>query len=219
MPQLKAIIFDLDGTLVDTETVWAEAHSRWMKSYGKTYEVSFQKEMMGKPTKECIRLMTERYGLDKSPEELAQERVRFFESALGDMGFMEKPGACDLINALKDAGIIVAMATSSKRPYAIAALEALKCHDQFDSMTCGEDVENGKPAPDIYLKAASNIKTAPEDCIVFEDALSGIAGAKAAGAKVVGIVDARYVDALPGADLEIASLTEVTLERLRSLFD
>jgi HAD superfamily hydrolase (TIGR01509 family) len=215
----KAVIFDLDGTLVDTEAVWAEAQSRWMKSHGKTYELSFQKEMMGKPTKECVRLMAERYGLDKSPEELAQERLHFFQSAFDDMGFVEKPGACDLINALKDTGIIVAMATSSKREYAEAALNALKCHKQFDSVTCGEDVENGKPAPDIYLKAASKIGIAPEDCVVIEDAPSGIVGAKNAGAKIIGIVDSRYVEALPGADLQVSSLKDITPERLRSLFD
>ena len=216
---LRAVIFDLDGTLVDTEAVWTVALTRWMAKHGKTYEPSFQKEMMGRSAEYCVMKMTERYGLTGDPSVLAEERLQFFAAALNETGFIEKPGACALIKTLKEAGITVALATSAEPGYADAALKSLACHEAFSALTTGPEVEHGKPAPDIYLKAASKIGIAPEDCVAVEDAPSGVQSAKSAGMRVVGVADPRYVDALPEATLEVRSLKDLSVERFVGLFE
>lgn len=214
----RAAIFDLDGTLTDTEAVWTEALRRWMGKYGKTYELSFQKELQGKPAEVGVKLLAERYGLTKDIPALLAERLENFESAFKDIGFVERPGACALIRALFDAGIKVALATSAERDYAEAALKSLACRDCFTALTCGEDITHGKPAPDIYLAAAAKLGVAPEEAIAFEDAPAGVASAKAAGMKVVGVFDPRYNDALPEADVQVDSMRKITVPELQKLF-
>jgi HAD superfamily hydrolase (TIGR01509 family) len=190
-----------------------------MAKYGKTYEPSFQKEMMGRSAEYCIQKMMERYGIKGETQALLDERLQFFAAALNETGFIEKPGACALVKLLKDAGIIIALATSAEPGYADAALHSLACHEAFSALTTGPEVAHGKPAPDIYLKAASKIGIAPEDCAAVEDAPAGVQSAKTAGMRVIGVADPRYVDALPEAALEVKSLKDLSVERFAGLFD
>jgi beta-phosphoglucomutase-like phosphatase (HAD superfamily) len=218
MPSLQAVIFDLDGTLVDTEAVWTEGLRRWLASHGKTYEPAIQHKMMGIPAAVNVKFLAERYGLEVPMEQLLDERVRFFEGALKDLGFVEKPGACALVRKIQAAGIKVGLATSADREYAERALKAIVCHDCFTALTCGTEIVHGKPAPDIYLLAAKKLGVEPVSCLAVEDAPSGVASASAAGMKVVGVADPRYVDALSGATLEVRSLETLTVERCVQLF-
>lgn len=218
MPSLRAVIFDLDGTLTDTEAVWTEGLRRWLSTYGKTYEPSFQKNLMGKPGEVSVKLLADHYGIEGDWKKLLVERDHAFEIVLRERGFVEKSGACALIRALTDAGLKIGLATSADRPYAEAALKALECRECFSTVTCGEDIEHGKPAPDIYLAAAKKLGVSPDEAIAFEDAPAGVLSAKAAGMKVVGIFDPRYNDALPGADLQVDSLRKVTVPQLRKFF-
>lgn len=218
MPQLQAVIFDLDGTLVDTEAVWTIALTRWLDAHGKTYEASFQKELMGRPGVENIRLIRERYGIQGDDDALIAERTRHFRQAFDEIGFVPKPGARELIDALAETDVKIGLATASEREYAERALESLGCRSYFIAVTCGEDVKNGKPHPDIFLAAAQRIGVEPLTAVGVEDSPSGVASAKSAGFKVVGVVDPRYLDALPEADLQVRSLEEVALPVLRSLF-
>jgi sugar-phosphatase len=165
-----------------------------------------------------VRLLAKKYGLTKDVKTLLAERLENFQSAFQDIGFVERPGACALIRALFDAGIKVALATGAERDYAEAALKSLACRECFSTLTCGEDITHGKPAPDIYLAAAAKLGVAPEEVVAFEDAPAGVASAKAAGMKVVGVFDLRYNDALPEADLQTDSMRNITVAQLQKLF-
>ncbi len=219
MPQLQAVIFDLDGTLVDTEAVWTIALTRWLETHGKTYEPSFQKELMGRSGIVNLGLMRERYGLEGDDAALLAERTDFFRKTFDEIGFVPKPGARELVSALAEMDIKIGLATASERDYAERALESLGCRSCFVAVTCGEDVKNGKPHPDIFLTAASRVGVDPATAVGVEDSPSGVASAKAAGLKVVGVADPRYLDALPDADLQVRSLEEVGPDRLRLLFE
>jgi HAD superfamily hydrolase (TIGR01509 family) len=219
MPQLQAVIFDLDGTLVDTEAVWTIALTRWMAAHGKTYEASFQKELMGRSGIVNLGLMRKRYGFDGEDGALLAERTEYFHKAFDEIGFVPKPGARELIAALAETDVKIGLATASERDYAERALESLGCRSCFVAVTCGEDVKNGKPHPDIFLTAASRVGVDPKTAVGVEDSPSGVMSAKSAGLKVVGIADPRYLDALPDADLQVRSLEEVAPQTLRMLFD
>jgi HAD superfamily hydrolase (TIGR01509 family) len=165
-----------------------------------------------------VEVLAEAYGLTAPREQLLQERQTFFHVALDEYGFPEKPGACQLVRALVLAGIKVGLATSADRDYAERALKAIVCHECFTALTCGTEIAHGKPAPDIYLLAAKKLGVDPAACLAVEDAPSGVTSASAAGMKVVGVADPRYVDMLPGASLEVRSLEALTVERCAQLF-
>ncbi|MEK7473607.1 MAG: HAD family phosphatase [Patescibacteria group bacterium] len=219
MPQLQAVIFDLDGTLVDTEAVWTIAQTRWMAAHGKTYEASFQKELMGRPGIENVRLIRERYDIRGDDDALIAERKKYFRETFDEIGFVPKPGARELIAALAEADVKIGLATAAEREYAERALASLGCRSCFVAVTCGEDVKNGKPHPDIFLTAAQRVGVEPIAAVGVEDSPSGVASAKSAGLKVVGVADPRYLDALPNADLQVRTLSDVTPQTLQQLFD
>ncbi len=214
---LHAVIFDLDGTLVDSEILWTKAMTAMMKDFGRTYDPAFQKNIMGTPGLAASELLKNEYDLPVSKEEINTLHDEYYAKITKTNGPAAKPGADRLLRELNAAGIPIALATSANRDVAEQILGQLGWLSLFKEIVVGSDVTNGKPAPDIYLEAAKRMGCVVGSCVGFEDSPNGVRSAASAGLVVVGVKDERYVKDLPGATVVVTSLEEITLDRIREL--
>ena len=200
-----AVIFDLDGVLVDSEQVWddvreALAHER------------AQRDMMGMSSPEWSRYMHERIGVSESPEEINSIVVeRMLERYAAGPPWL--PGAVETVRRLA-AEFVLGLASSSNRELIDRVLEAGGIADCFRATASSEEVAAGKPAPDVYLEVARRLGVDPRDCTAVEDSHNGIRSAKAAGMRCVAIPNAHFPpgDAVAEADAIVGSLAELTPE-------
>jgi len=184
------VIFDMDGVLLDTEVIYTEVTDEIVRRFGKRYDWSVKSQMIGRPSIDSARFLVETLELPISPEAYLEERERFFETRMPRAA--AKEGAVDLVSALHAKGVPMAVATSSKRDmFDLKTRRHREWFALFDRVIVGDDprLERGKPAPDIFLLAASELEADPTSCLVFEDAPSGVDAARAAGMMVVGIPD------------------------------
>ena len=190
----KAVIFDMDGTLVDSMWIWQEVDRIYMKKYNLTPPPNFQKALEGKSYTE-----TAQYFLDVFPtltctlEEVQQEWIEMTKE-LYMTKVQLKPGAKEFLKRLKERCILTGIATSNARELAEVTLHALGIRDCFDSIRTACEVAKGKPAPDVYLKVAEDLNVLPRDCLVFEDVPKGIEAGKNAGMWVCAVEDAFSVN-------------------------
>lgn len=192
---VKAALFDLDGTLIDTERMYAAAVQKVITEYGNgaTYDWSVREKVMGASRMDGSRAIVSAYHLKISPEEALAHRDAYLKQWFPDSEPM--PGAQALTRSLKrDLGLKVAVATSSKR--ALYNIKVAKHSAWFgqdiDATVTGDDprIKTGKPSPDIFCIAASDLGVLPAECVVFEDSVNGVKAGLAAGAAlVVGVPD------------------------------
>lgn len=185
----KAVIFDMDGSLVDSMWVWTEVDDIYMEKYGLTMPENFHKEIEGMSFTE-----TAQYFVDTFPQLnfTVEEVKREWQEMTMDMYCTKvplKPGAGEFLQRVKQAGIRLGIATSNARALAEAALDALQIREMFDTVRTSCEVAKGKPAPDVYLKAAEDLQVDPAECLVFEDIPSGILAGKRAGMTVCAVED------------------------------
>lgn len=185
----EAVIFDLDGTLVDSMWMWKQIDVEYLGRFGYDCPPALQKEIEGMSFSETALYFKERFGLPDSPEQIKQ--------AWTDMSIEKyrnqvplKPGAEEFLKYLKGSGIKTGIATSNGQAMVDAVLQSLKIDSYFDVVTTACQVAAGKPAPDIYLKVAEQLGVQPERCLVFEDVPAGILAGKAAGMTVCAVEDA-----------------------------
>lgn len=188
---IQAVIFDIDGTLVDSMGVWYDIDIEYFKILGIPMPVTIQKDIEGMSFTETAIYFKETFHLeDKSIEDIKQDWVRMaHEKYLYEI--QAKPGAKEFISFLKEKGLKIGVATSNDKTLALAALEPHGFREKIDSVRTACEVEKGKPAPDIYLKVAEDLGVAPENCLVFEDIPNGMRAGKAAGMTVIGVEDAH----------------------------
>ena len=186
----KAVIFDMDGSLVDSMWIWTKVDEIYMKKYNLTKPENFYKDIEGMSFTE-----TAQYFLDAFPalpctlEELKQEWQQM-TMELYCTKVPLKPGAGEFLRRMKHRGIKLGIATSNDRSLAEATLHALHVREFFDTVRTSCEVAKGKPAPDVYLKAAEDLQVVPSECLVFEDVPSGIMAGKNAGMTVCAVDDA-----------------------------
>lgn len=207
--ELKGIIFDLDGVILDSEKLYLES---WKYAVGlqgfelkeETYATSFT----GKTIKDCENILLELFnGLDII--EFRNKWKEYFNLYIERQGVPRKKGLNQLLDFLEENGIKKIVATSSDYQDAIACLGELK--DRFITIVSGDQIKNGKPAPDIFLKAAEELRLKPEECLVIEDSVAGIKAAHAAGIPSFMVPDLDR-------DFETA-ISEISLKVLDSLID
>lgn len=178
---IKAVVFDMDGVIIDTEKMYLDC---WLE-IGKEYGLSD----MDKPALASIgvtwegtkQLMVDFYGEDLPIEDMAEDYLALAESRFMDKKVDLKPGIKELLDALKEHDYKLAVASSSDRDLVVAILSYYNLIDYFEHLTCGDEVKRSKPDPDIYLSACRSLSIAPDQAIAIEDSFNGIRSAKAAG--------------------------------------
>ncbi len=183
-----AVIFDLDGTLVDSMWLWLEVDRTFLEKRNLNIPENLGKEIEGMGFQETAAYFKETFGLPESPEAIMEEfhahTVTFYEEKI-----FVKEGILELLQAFKDSGKRIAIATSNSLTLAEKVLRNNGIEDFFEQIVTSDMVGRGKPSPDVFLEAASRIDVTPERCLVFEDTHAGVKGAKAAGMDVVAIFD------------------------------
>ncbi len=208
---IEAVVFDLDGVLVDSEHVWDEVREALARERGGRWHERAQADMMGMSSTEWSRYMHETIGLAEPPEEINAEVVRrMLERYRAELPLIE--GAVDAVRRLSGP-FRLAVASSSNRELIEAVLDAARIAPLFEVTVSSEEVGRGKPAPDVYLEAARRLRLQPAACAAVEDSANGIRAAHAAGMRVVAVPNRRYPPspaALALADVTLASLDGLT---------
>jgi HAD superfamily hydrolase (TIGR01509 family) len=215
MPEsvIEAVVFDLDGVIVDSEHVWDAAREALARERGGRWHEGAQQDMMGMSSVEWSRYMHDVIGLKDPPEEISAEVVRHLEATYRE----ELPlidGATEAVARLAERWPL-AVASSSNRPIIDLVLELSGLDRFFLATVSSEEVPRGKPAPDVYLEAARRLGVDPERSAAVEDSRNGILSASAAGMRVVAIPNTRFPpdeEALAATDIVLYSIDDLTLD-------
>lgn len=207
---VAAVIFDLDGVIVDTEQVWDDVREQLAADWGGRYSPTAQRAMMGMSSREWSRYMHDEVGLSRSPAEINDEVVRrLLERYQTDLPLID--GAVAAVQGLARS-FPLAVASSSNRPLIDAVLAAAGLSACFTATVSSEEVPRGKPSPDVYLEAAGRLGVRPMLCAAVEDSANGIRAAAAAEMRVIAYPNRHYppgAEALALAHTVIGSLTEL----------
>jgi HAD superfamily hydrolase (TIGR01509 family) len=212
---IEAVVFDLDGVLIQSEEVWDAVRERYVRERGGRYDAEVQRAMMGMSAPEWSRYLSENAGVPGTPQKINRDVVERMLAAY-ERELPLLPGAVDAVRRTA-AAFPLALASSSNREVFEKVLELAGLTDCFRATVSSEEVAHGKPAPDVYLEAARRLGVAPETCATVEDSHAGIRSAKAAGMRVIAIPNASYppdAEALELADVTLGSLEELTPGRI-----
>lgn len=208
---IDAVVFDLDGVIIDSEQLWDEVREGLARERGGRWSEQAQADMMGMSSTEWSRYMHEVIGLQDPPEEISAEVVRRLEATYRE----ELPlidGAWEAVARLTQRWPL-AVASSSNRPIIDLVLELSGLDRFYRATVSSEEVQHGKPSPDVYLEAALRLGVDPEHTVAVEDSHNGILSAKAGGMRVVAIPNRRYPPgegALAEADVVLEDISELT---------
>lgn len=206
--KLKAVTFDLDGLMFNTEELYQEVGGAILARRGKEFTAELMDKMMGRKSNVALALMIEHHQLEATPEQLAAETAEIFGGILPGR-LKPMPGLLDLLAALEAAGIPKGIATSSGRAFVERVLGVFNLRPRFDFVLASEDIEHGKPEPDVYLLAAKRHGVRPAAMMVLEDSQIGCQSAVAAGAYTVAVPHGQSLThQFPGVQLEAKTLAD-----------
>jgi HAD superfamily hydrolase (TIGR01509 family) len=210
-PPFYAVTFDLDGVLADSEPWWNQIDAKLLAEHGVAYRGEYHRNVLGVSYRVAVEFYKNAFHISASVHELMRRRgeiaTDFFANRVGLF-----PTAKATLEQLREMKLQLAVATSSVSASARPFLDRTGIRSLFGVVVTGDEVQQGKPHPDIYLKTAKKLGIAPEACLVIEDALAGVAAAKAANMRVAAIPDTRFVDPREyenEADYVIGSLSEI----------
>jgi HAD superfamily hydrolase (TIGR01509 family) len=185
-PPLHAVVFDLDGLMLNTEDLYDLVGERILARRGQQFTAELKRAMMGRPSQVALQIMIDRHQLQDTVDQLEQESdVLFAEILATDLAPLA--GLESLLDALEAAALPKAIATSSRRSFTQTVLSRFDLEPRFAFLLTSEDVVQGKPHPEIYLKAASRLRVPPQQMLVLEDSENGCRAAVAAGAYTVAV--------------------------------
>jgi len=208
---IRAVVFDLDGVLLDSEQVWDEVREQLTRERGGRWHENAQRDMMGMSSTEWSRYMRDTLGLAEPPAEISAEVVRRLEERYRrELPLLD--GARETVERLA-ARWPLGLASSSNREVIDLVMEVSGLGRYFRVTVSSEEVARGKPAPDVYLETARRLEVAPENCAAVEDSSNGLRSAKAAGMRVIAIPNAHFppdAESLALADVTLGSVAELT---------
>ena len=210
-----AVVFDMDGVIVDSEQVWDEVRERFTRESGGTYIETATRDMMGMSAPEWSRYMSETLGVPGTPDEINAAVVERMLARYGEAPPLI-PGAVDAVERV-GARWPVAIASSSNPELIEVVLRVSGLDALIHVAVSSQEVARGKPAPDVYLEAASRLGVDAGRCVAVEDSLNGIRSAHAAGMRVIAVPNPHFPpddEALALADASIASIAELQVEDL-----
>ncbi len=211
-----AVIFDMDGTLVATTEGDFLAWQKLFLDFGRHLSYGEYFPLLGKKS---IDVVKEGLGLDGDVAQQAMhKKMEYFEDIVKERGIVTMPNAEIFLQEIKDLGIPIALATSSRKMKMKLVMEESGLGKYFSVFVTGEEVTHGKPHPDIFLLAAKRLHVDPAQCLVLEDAVNGVAAAKAAGMKCIAITNTHDDAALAEADLVVNSFSELSVQSVKSCF-
>lgn len=203
---IKTIIFDMDGVLVDSLKYHWIAWEKTVEALGATYPKELDSQINGMSMKNSIELINKHSGQTLSYEEadrLKRDNVREFYFSKVEMF----PGAYILLEELRKKGYNIAIASSSQREFIELVLDKFRIRQCFGFSISGDEVENSKPNPEIFLKCAEHFGSLPEECVVIEDAISGVEAAKNAGMKAIAVTTSHSREELSKADVIVENIS------------
>ena len=215
LPLPAAVLWDMDGTIIDTEPYWIAAETHIVERDGGTWTHEDGLSLIGKPIPTSAAILRDRAGVKGSIDEIVDDLITYVGDELRAHGAPWQPGALQLLAALREADVPCALVTMSYTSLA-HILDSLVPAGTFDAIVTGDMVTNGKPHPEPYLKAAEMLGVDPTHCVAIEDSPTGIASAEAAGARVIGVPHFVPIPSAPGRS-RVPSLERVDLQLLAEI--
>ncbi|MGM9978820.1 MAG: HAD family hydrolase [Clostridium sp.] len=194
MNKIKAILFDMDGVIFDTEREYLKEWNKIFEKYGYKMKKEIYVSVMGRGRKKVKEIFKENFGYDLPIEEMYIEKDKMLKEAIENNKVPLKQGALELLEFLKENGYKTALATSAKKDRVKSQVTHAKINKLFDAIVCADDIVNSKPNPEIFLKAAEKVNIKPENCIVIEDSEAGIRAAFNAGMIAFHVKDLKEAD-------------------------
>ena len=214
---VKAVIFDMDGVMIDSEPLWEKTERIMLGRKGIEYNPTYRDKIVGLNQNDSGKLLRETFNLPETVEEIIAGRVGIllglYERELGLV-----PGLLPLLKELGESGLLLALASSSPIEAINFVLHTFSLGEFFTVVVSGDTIPLGKPHPDIYLHTANNLGIEPSECVVIEDSINGVKSAKRAGMICLAVPDKRLsLKEFQIADLIVDSLNEVSLEVIKNL--
>lgn len=213
-----AVIFDLDGVIVDSEPVWEQVRRRYVAEHGGQWQPDSQRRLMGMSTGEWAQYLSAELGVARTPDQVARDVIDEMSRRYAER--MPLISGADQVVRELAGGWRLGLASSSPQRLIEAALAAAGLTDVFEVTLSTEQTPRGKPAPDVYLTVARRLGVDPERCVAIEDSSNGVRSAAAAGMRVVAVPHAGYPldpDAQARAALILSSVTDVSRETIARL--
>lgn len=207
---IKAFIFDMDGVIIDSEPLYYKADRMVINDFGIDIPDEEMNKYVGISCKTVWSDIKEKYNVNAAIDEILARHALYKKGVFENEELQAINGVNELLADLKEKKISIGLASSSPREFIEQILKSLNIIDYFEVIVSGEELKNGKPAPDIFLKAAELLNTEPDDCVVLEDSSNGVKAAKSAGMKCI-----AYKNLNSGIqDLSLADIIVNTLEKL-----
>ena len=214
--KLEAVLFDMDGVIIDSEPLWSKAEQQLLARRNLRYSPQLKTVMMGLDSSEAVGFLIKHYDLKESVGDVVEERNQLIAGLFREL-LRPMPHALQLVRSVHAAEIKTGLASSSPKELVDLALGRLNITGLFDLILSGDQVARGKPAPDIYLTAARKLGVSHESCLVIEDAPHGVAAAKAAGMCCLAISTSASEPELAAADRVVGDFDQVDLALLQDL--
>lgn len=212
LQNVRAVIFDMDGVIVDSEPLHLLAYQKFFEEYGVRYTAEQNAEFLGTKDVSMASVLIERYALPHTPQSLVKAKEEILLKLIMDQA-VERPGLQDVLSKAHQAGLPMAIASSATLPTIQLVVDRLSIRHHFKTLTSGDEVVHGKPAPDVFLLAAERLGVVPKNCLVIEDTLNGMKAAKAAGMMCIAIpCEATMHQDHSIADLRLQSLAQINFD-------
>ncbi len=214
---INAVIFDMDGVMIDSEPLWEKTERILLARRGIDYSPDYRDKIVGLNQRDSGRLLVGTFDLEETVEDIINERISILTS-IYEEELELIPALVPLLERLAGEGYRLAVASSSPLRVVNFVLDMFSLHEHFLTVVSGDSVGNGKPDPDIYIHTAETLGVKPAECVAIEDSINGLRSAKGAGMYCIAIPDKRLTpDQFKSADVILDSLRELTPETIKSL--